>query len=196
MECSAHWWAGYRRTTPSRSSSFLSAESARLKGLGADRVVDYTTRDFRPDDREYDFVLDAVGPEHTRPMREAAETGRGSMPRRTWAPLGQNGICHSFHASSAARESPFPSRATTGAQIIDAAARLVVRRGLDATGTAELVAAARVSHGSPERPAIASFQELVRKSCVSRFTIAAGHVRTRSRAHRPLSVRRVPPARR
>ena len=32
-----------------------------VRGLGADRVVDYTAQDFTKDDREYDVVLDAVG---------------------------------------------------------------------------------------------------------------------------------------
>ncbi|WP_433467461.1 NAD(P)-dependent alcohol dehydrogenase [Spirillospora sp. CA-128828] len=32
-----------------------------VKGLGADRVVDYTTRDFTKDEQSYDAVFDAVG---------------------------------------------------------------------------------------------------------------------------------------
>lgn len=32
-----------------------------LRGLGADRVVDYTAQDFTKDDQEYDVVIDAVG---------------------------------------------------------------------------------------------------------------------------------------
>lgn len=32
-----------------------------VKGLGADRVVDYTVRDFTSDEQAYDVVLDAVG---------------------------------------------------------------------------------------------------------------------------------------
>src|SRR5262249_52249369 len=32
-----------------------------VKGLGADRVVDYTNRDFTTDDQKYDVVRDAVG---------------------------------------------------------------------------------------------------------------------------------------
>jgi NADPH:quinone reductase-like Zn-dependent oxidoreductase len=32
-----------------------------VRGLGADRVVDYTARDFTEDDQRYDMVLDAVG---------------------------------------------------------------------------------------------------------------------------------------
>jgi NADPH:quinone reductase-like Zn-dependent oxidoreductase len=34
---------------------------AKVKGLGADRVVDYTATDFTADDQRYDAVLDAVG---------------------------------------------------------------------------------------------------------------------------------------
>ena len=34
---------------------------AMVKGLGADRVVDYRTEDFTNDERRYDLVLDAVG---------------------------------------------------------------------------------------------------------------------------------------
>jgi len=32
-----------------------------VRGLGADRVVDYTAQDFTRDDQRYDVVLDAVG---------------------------------------------------------------------------------------------------------------------------------------
>ena len=32
-----------------------------VKGLGADRVIDYTTTDFTQDDQTYDVVLDSVG---------------------------------------------------------------------------------------------------------------------------------------
>ncbi len=32
-----------------------------VKGLGADRVVDYTSEDFTKDDQRYDVVMDSVG---------------------------------------------------------------------------------------------------------------------------------------
>ena len=32
-----------------------------VRGLGADRVIDYTTEDFTNDDQTYDVVLDSVG---------------------------------------------------------------------------------------------------------------------------------------
>jgi len=32
-----------------------------LRGLGADRVIDYTTTDFTTDGQTYDVVLDSVG---------------------------------------------------------------------------------------------------------------------------------------
>ena len=37
------------------------ANMALLRGLGADRVIDYTTTDFTHDDQTYDVVLDSVG---------------------------------------------------------------------------------------------------------------------------------------
>ena len=32
-----------------------------VRGLGAERVIDYTTQDFTRDDQRYDVVLDSVG---------------------------------------------------------------------------------------------------------------------------------------
>ena len=32
-----------------------------VKGLGADRVIDYLTTDFTKDDQKYDFIFDTVG---------------------------------------------------------------------------------------------------------------------------------------
>ena len=47
-----------------------------VRGLGADRVIDYTAEDFTKDTQTYDVVLDAVGKSSFGRCRRAAETAR------------------------------------------------------------------------------------------------------------------------
>lgn len=62
-----------------------------VKGLGADRVVDYTTRDFTADDRGYDVVLDAVGKSTFGQCRRLLKPA-GIYVSTDLGPLGQNVI--------------------------------------------------------------------------------------------------------
>ena len=62
-----------------------------VKGLGADRVVDYTTRDFTADDRGYDVVLDAVGKSTFGRCRRLLKPA-GIYVSTDLGPLGQNVI--------------------------------------------------------------------------------------------------------
>ena len=62
-----------------------------VKGLGADRVIDYTTRDFTADDRGYDVVLDAVGKSTFSRCRRLLKPA-GIYVSTDLGPLGQNVI--------------------------------------------------------------------------------------------------------
>ena len=63
-----------------------------VRGLGADRVIDYTAEDFTKDDHEYDMVLDAVGKSSfgrsRRPLRSRGiyltTDGRPWLPFLFW----------------------------------------------------------------------------------------------------------------
>jgi NADPH:quinone reductase-like Zn-dependent oxidoreductase len=62
-----------------------------VRGMGADRVIDYTAEDFTKDTQTYDVVLDAVG------MSSFGRTKRLLKPRGTyvsgdWGPKAQNPI--------------------------------------------------------------------------------------------------------
>ena len=47
-----------------------------VRGLGADRVIDYTAGDFTKDEQTYDVVLDAVGKSSFGRLQAAPEAGR------------------------------------------------------------------------------------------------------------------------
>ena len=60
-----------------------------VEGLGADRVIDYTTDDFTRDGRTYDVVLDAVGKSSFRHCRRLLKPG-GVYASSDLGPLSQN----------------------------------------------------------------------------------------------------------
>jgi NADPH:quinone reductase-like Zn-dependent oxidoreductase len=60
-----------------------------VKGLGADRVIDYTAEDFTRDDHAYDAVLDAVGKSSFRRCRRLLRP-RGTYVSSDLGPLSQN----------------------------------------------------------------------------------------------------------
>jgi NADPH:quinone reductase-like Zn-dependent oxidoreductase len=60
-----------------------------VKGLGADRVVDYTAEDFTADEQAYDAVLDAVGKSSFRRCRRLLKPG-GIYISSDLGPLSQN----------------------------------------------------------------------------------------------------------
>jgi NADPH:quinone reductase-like Zn-dependent oxidoreductase len=60
-----------------------------VRGLGADRVVDYTAADFTRDDQTYDVVLDAVGKSTFGRCRRLLKPG-GIYLSSELGPLGQN----------------------------------------------------------------------------------------------------------
>jgi NADPH:quinone reductase-like Zn-dependent oxidoreductase len=62
-----------------------------VRGLGADRVVDYTAGDFTKDERTYDVVLDSVGKSSFRRCRRLLKSG-GIYLSSELGPLSQNPI--------------------------------------------------------------------------------------------------------
>jgi NADPH:quinone reductase-like Zn-dependent oxidoreductase len=60
-----------------------------VKGLGADRVIDYTAQDFTRDTRRYDVVLDAVGKSSFLRSRRLLKP-RGVYLSSEFGPLSQN----------------------------------------------------------------------------------------------------------
>ena len=60
-----------------------------VKGLGADRVIDYTAQDFTRDAQRYDVVLDAVGKSSFLRCRRLLKP-RGSYLSSDFGPLAQN----------------------------------------------------------------------------------------------------------
>jgi NADPH:quinone reductase-like Zn-dependent oxidoreductase len=62
-----------------------------VKGLGAERVIDFTAQDFTKDDRTYDVVLDAVGQSSFGRCRRLLEP-RGAYLSSELGPLSQNPI--------------------------------------------------------------------------------------------------------
>jgi NADPH:quinone reductase-like Zn-dependent oxidoreductase len=60
-----------------------------VKGLGADRVIDYTAQDFTSDEQRYDVVLDAVGKSSFLRCRRLLKPG-GSYLSSEFGPLAQN----------------------------------------------------------------------------------------------------------
>jgi len=62
-----------------------------VKGLGADRVVDYTAEDFTKDDQTYDVVLDAVGKSSFGRCKRLLKPG-GTYLSSELGPLSQNPI--------------------------------------------------------------------------------------------------------
>jgi NADPH:quinone reductase-like Zn-dependent oxidoreductase len=60
-----------------------------VRGLGADRVIDYTARDFTRDEQRYDVVLDAVGKSSFGRCRRLLKP-RGVYLSSEFGPLSQN----------------------------------------------------------------------------------------------------------
>jgi NADPH:quinone reductase-like Zn-dependent oxidoreductase len=60
-----------------------------VKGLGADRVIDYTAQDFTRDEQRYDVVLDAVGKSSFLRSRRLLKPG-GVYLSSEFGPLAQN----------------------------------------------------------------------------------------------------------
>jgi len=63
----------------------------RVRGLGADRVIDYTAEDFTKDDQTYDVVLDAVGKSSFGRCKRLLKPG-GVYLSSDLGPLSQNPI--------------------------------------------------------------------------------------------------------
>jgi NADPH:quinone reductase-like Zn-dependent oxidoreductase len=81
-----------------------------VRGLGADRVIDYTAEDFTRDERRYDVVMDAVGKSSFGRCRRLLKAG--SISRPTWARCPRTRCWRWSRRCSVAggSGSPFPGR--------------------------------------------------------------------------------------
>ena len=89
------------------------AENVELvRGLGADRVIDYTAEDFTKDEQTYDVVLDAVGKSSFGRCKRLLNP-EGSTSRRTWDHCHRTRSWRLSLRCSGGRRSCFPSRRST-----------------------------------------------------------------------------------
>jgi NADPH:quinone reductase-like Zn-dependent oxidoreductase len=73
-----------------------------VRGLGADRVIDYTAEDFTEDEQRYDVVVDAVGKSSFRRCKRLLKPG-GDLPLvGLWSSLPESGL--GAHHSAVRRE--------------------------------------------------------------------------------------------
>jgi NADPH:quinone reductase-like Zn-dependent oxidoreductase len=78
-----------------------------VKGLGADRVIDYTAEDFTEDEQTYDVVLDAVGKSSFGRCRRLLKPG-GLYLSTDLGPLSQNPFLALVTPLSGGRKVKFP----------------------------------------------------------------------------------------
>ena len=84
-----------------------------VRGLGADRVIDYTAEDFTKDEQTYDVVFDAVGKSSFGRCKRLLKPG-GIYLSSDLGPLVPESDPGAHHpARSAGRRSCFPSRRST-----------------------------------------------------------------------------------
>ena len=83
-----------------------------VRGLGADRVIDYTAEDFTKDEQTYDVVLDAVGKSSFGRCKRLLKPG-GIYLSSDLGPLSQNPILALITPLFGGRRSCFPSRRST-----------------------------------------------------------------------------------
>jgi NADPH:quinone reductase-like Zn-dependent oxidoreductase len=83
-----------------------------VRGLGADRVIDYTAGDFTKDEQCYDVVLDAVGKSSFGRTKRLLKP-RGIYLSSDLGPLSRTRSWRSSRRSLAARRSGFPFRGIT-----------------------------------------------------------------------------------
>ena len=83
-----------------------------VRGLGADRVIDYMVEDFTQDDQRYDVVFDAAGKSSFGRCKQLLKP-RGIYLSTGLGPRVRMRSCRSSPRSLAARGSCFPFRSTT-----------------------------------------------------------------------------------
>ncbi len=84
-----------------------------VRGLGADRVIDYTAEDFTKDEQTYDVVLDAVGKSSFGRCRRLLKP-RGIYLSSELGPLSQNPFLALDHSAVRRQEGHVPHpRSTT-----------------------------------------------------------------------------------
>jgi NADPH:quinone reductase-like Zn-dependent oxidoreductase len=96
------------RSLGARVTAVCDTENVELvKGLGADRVVDYTTQDFTRDEQTYDLVMDAVGKSSFGRCRRLLKP-HGIYLSSDLGPLSQNPVLALFTPLRRGRRVLFP----------------------------------------------------------------------------------------
>jgi NADPH:quinone reductase-like Zn-dependent oxidoreductase len=83
-----------------------------VRGLGADRVIDYTAEDFTKDEQRYDVILDSVGRSSFSQCKRLLKQDE-STSRRNWVLWPKIRSVRSSARCMAARRSCSPFRSTT-----------------------------------------------------------------------------------
>jgi NADPH:quinone reductase-like Zn-dependent oxidoreductase len=89
-----------------------------VKGLGADRVVDYTAEDFTKDTQRYDAVFDAVGKSSFGRCRRLLEP-RGKYLSPDLGPLAQNPVLILATPLFGGRKVMFPMQRMRGREMVE-----------------------------------------------------------------------------
>ena len=138
----------------------MDATPSLVRSIGADHIVDYATDDIATHTGRYDAIIDLVGNQPIRALRDAL-TPTGTSRRRRWTEpaVGHRNAsaspppqrCHRSADSASCRCSPSPNRDDLAA-VIELAqtgtVRPIVGRTFDLSDTAEAIRQIETGHGT------------------------------------------------